>query len=76
MEISPAYNADKEKKGRKKRKPAEEEESNHPEQRNLRSILPEDSPPEFPPITFRKKGTSYMSNVDALDPVAYYNRNM
>jgi hypothetical protein len=45
------------------------------ETRNLRSILPEESPPEFPTIAFRKKQTSYMSNVDALDPMAYYNRN-
>lgn len=41
----------------------------------INTLLPEESPPEFPAINFRKKQTSYVSNVDGLDPVAYYNRN-
>lgn len=80
LEISPAYNADKDKR-KKKRKPEQPEplkdyESNNaPDPQPINSLLPEDSPPEFPPINFRKKQTSYVSNVDGLDPVAYYNRN-
>jgi hypothetical protein len=38
------------------------------------NILPgETSPPEFPTVAFRRRETSYVSNVDGLDPVAYYN---
>lgn len=80
LEISPAYNADKDKRGRKKRKeepaPAKDEDSNNAQDvQPINSLLPEESPPEFPAINFRKKQTSYVSNVDGLDPVAYYNRN-
>lgn len=80
LEISPAYNADKDKRARKRRRPEEpqphrDEESNNAPDQPINSLLPEDSPPEFPAIHFRKKQTSYVSNVDGLDPVAYYNRN-
>jgi hypothetical protein len=40
----------------------------------IQTLPPEESP-EFPSLQFRKKQTSYVSNVDGLDPVAYYNRN-
>jgi hypothetical protein len=79
LEISPAYNADKDKKGRKRRKtsPEPQPQPERPEQQlPLPPILPvEDSPPEYETLRFQKKKTSYVSNVDGLDPLAYLNRS-
>lgn len=79
LEISPAYNADKEKKGRKRRKTdiqVEEEEAEKIEHEVQIPILPQDdSPPDYETLRFHKKKTSYVSNVDGLDPVAYLNRS-
>lgn len=38
-------------------------------------LPPDDSPPEYETLRFHKKKTSYVSNVDGLDPVAYLNRS-
>ena len=74
LEISPAYNADKGKKGGRKKKRKVEEESIINESKledireesignegnqQIQSLPPEDSPPEFLP-SFRKKPTSYV----------------
>ena len=40
----------------------------------IQSLPPDESPPEFLP-SFRKKPTSYVENLNGLDPVAYYNRD-
>lgn len=78
LEISPAYNADKDKKGRKRRKtepdPKDPDYAPIPEPEH-HPILPEESPPEYETLRFQKKKTSYVSNVDGLDPVAYFNRS-
>lgn len=79
LEISPAYNADKDKKnGRKRRKTASEPEEmlqKAEEPQNILILPPDDSPPDYETIRFQKKKTSYVSNVDGLDPVAYLNRS-
>ena len=80
LEISPAYNADKDKTKRKKKRKQEEEppaemefreESNNANEGNqpIQSLPPEESPPEFPVLG--KKPTSYVENLNGLDPVAY-----
>lgn len=71
MEISPAYNADKEKRGKKKKKKVEEEESREVELRDFQDyhngqeiqpiqMPPPEDTPEFPSLSFRKKPTSYV----------------
>lgn len=76
LEISPAYNADKE-KGRKRHKAdVVEEDIEKREYVPQIPILPqEDSPPEYETLRFHKKKTSYVSNVDGLDSVTYLNRS-
>jgi hypothetical protein len=37
-------------------------------------ILPEDSH-DYSPLGFRKKRTSYIDNLNGLDPVDYHERN-
>ena len=82
LEISPAYNADKDnKKKRKKKKieePISEDVREHESHMNegehlIQSLPPNDSPPEFPGMN--KKQTSYIENLNGLDPT-YYNRHM
>ena len=69
MEISPAYNADKDNKKKRKKRKVEEEppsedfreaESNVHQEGNqpIQSLPPEESPPEFPALG--KKPTSYV----------------
>lgn len=45
------------------------------EPQNIMILPPDDSPPDYETIRFQKKKTSYVSNVDGLDPVAYLNRS-
>lgn len=56
---------------------AEMEDSNMQNEINMNNIPIEESQNQYPSLNLnnRKKKTSYVSNVDGFDPVAYYNRN-
>ena len=84
LEISPAYNADKENKKKRKKRKVEQEppsedyrdpDSNvHEGNQPIQSLPPpEESPSEFPAM--RKKPTSYVENLNGLDPTYYANSN-